>query len=390
MSGNDVVSRQLPVALPVDVELPVDVRDERLDTPAVLVDLDVVDANIARFATYAARNGLALRPHAKTHKSIAVAERQLAAGAVGLAVSGVSEAYAMAAGGVRDLLVAYPLVGRRTLERIAPLIRRAAEDGITVSLVADSAEIVEGYKELARATGRTIPVLVEVDTGMHRVGAEPAGVVKLAEQITQDPGMEFRGVMTHAGHSHDAPDELGIEAVARQEAAVMGGVRADLEAAGLDVPTVSAGSTITSSYLTSSDGITEIRPGTYIYNDLRTLGRYACTPDAIAATVLSTVVSVSDRRFTIDAGSKTLTTSRDNRYGNGHLRRRPGAVFSRLSEEHGVLNAEDDLPLPAVGGKVEVLPIHVCVWMDLQAEVYGVRGGQIVERIAVDAMRSSL
>ncbi|MFF3468031.1 alanine racemase [Streptomyces sp. NPDC002619] len=249
---------------------------------------------------------------------------------------------------------------------------------------------VQGYRELARSTGRTIPVLVEVDTGMNRVGAAPAAVVKLAEEVSRAPGLEFRGVMTHAGHSHDASDELGIEAVGRQEAAVMGGVREDLEAAGLDVPVASAGSSITSAYLTAADGITEIRPGTYVYNDLRILGRHACTPDALAATVLATVVSTSGRRITIDAGSKTLTPTKDATYGYGHLRHRPGAVFTRLSEEHGVLDARDDLSMPSIGDKVQVLPVHVCVWMDLQAEVYGVRGGRVVERITVDAMRHSL
>jgi D-serine deaminase-like pyridoxal phosphate-dependent protein len=377
------------VALPPVADLPVDIQDERLDTPAVLVDLDVVDANIARFAKFAARSGLTLRPHAKTHKSIAIADRQVAAGATGVCVSGVSEALAMVAGGIRDLLIAYPLVGRRKLERVAPLLEWAAGGG-RLSLVTDSTEITQGYQELSRRTGRRIPVLVEVDTGMNRVGADPRAVVQLATEIARDPGLEFRGVMTHAGQSHDAPDEPGIEAVARHEAAVMGAVREELEAAGLDVETVSAGSTITSPYLSAADGITEIRPGTYVYNDLRTLGRHACTPDAIAATVLATVVSVGQAQITIDAGSKTITTSKDTTYGHGHLRQRPGATFSRLSEEHGVLRVDDGLPLPSVGAKVEVLPIHVCVWMDLQPEVYGVRGGRIVERISVDAMRHSL
>jgi D-serine deaminase-like pyridoxal phosphate-dependent protein len=390
VTGRDTVQRALPVALSADVELPIGIYGEELDSPAVLVDLDVLDANIERYQSFADRQGLALRPHSKTHKSVAVAERQLAAGAAGITVSGASEALAMAAGGVRDVLIAYPLVGRRKLERITPLLHRAVDDGLAVSLVADSLEVVQGYRELARSTGRTIPVLVEVDTGMNRVGADPAAVVKLAEETSRAPGLDFRGVMTHAGHSHDASDELGIEAVARQEAAVMGGVREDLETAGLDVPIVSAGSSITSAYLTATDGITEIRPGTYVYNDLRTLGRHACTPDTLAATTLATVVSTAGRRITIDAGSKTLTPTKDTTYGHGHLRHRPGAVFTRLSEEHGVLDAQDDLPMPSIGDKVQVLPIHVCVWMDLQAEVYGVRGGRIVERITVDAMRHSL
>jgi D-serine deaminase-like pyridoxal phosphate-dependent protein len=373
-----------------DIELPIDLRDERLDTPAVVVDLDVVDANITRFANFSRRSGLALRPHAKTHKSLAIAGRQLTAGAAGICASGPSEAQIMVAGGIRDVLVAYPLVGRRKLDRAATLLAIAEDTGAAVALVSDSGHVTEGYQELARTTGRSIPVLVEVDTGMHRVGADPSMVVRLAIEIARDPLLEFRGVMTHAGNSHDAVDELGIEAVARQEAAIMGAVREELEAAGIPVPTVSAGSTITSPYLTEADGITEIRPGTYVYNDLRTLGRHACTHDAIAATAVATVVSTDGTRVTIDAGSKTLTNSKDGTYGHGHLRSRPQTSFSRLSEEHGVLRVDDGLRSLAVGEKVEVLPIHVCVWMDLQAEVYGARGGQIVERIAVDAMRHSL
>jgi D-serine deaminase-like pyridoxal phosphate-dependent protein len=389
-AGPDVVQRELPVALSGNVELPIDVGDDQLDTPAILVDLDVVDANIARFAGFATRSGLELRPHGKTHKSVAMANRQVDAGSVGITASGTAEARAFVVGGVRDVLLAYPLVGRRKLDRAAPLFAEAGDWAAEVTLVSDSLEVTAGYRELARSTGRRIPVLVEVDTGMHRVGADPSVVVKLAADIARDPLLKFRGVMTHAGHSHDATDELGIEAVARQEAALMGAVREDLEAAGLEVPTVSAGSTITAPYLSAADGITEIRPGTYIYNDLRTLGRWACTHDAIAATMLATVVSTEGSRLTIDAGSKTLTSSRDTTYGHGHLRSRPRTTFRRLSEEHGVLHAEDDLPMPVVGEKVEVLPIHVCVWMDLQAEVYGVRAGRIVERITVDAMRHSL
>ena len=153
---------------------------------------------------------------------------------------------------------------------------------------------------------------------------------------------------------------------------------------------VSAGSTITAPYLHAGDGITEIRPGTYIYNDLRTMAAYACTADAIAAFVVATVISLDADRVTVDAGSKTLTTSRDGVYGFGHLRDRPESRFTRLSEEHGVLAMPGAQSHLAVGDRVQILPIHVCAWMDLQPEIYGVRNGQVVERIAVEAMRHSL
>jgi len=263
-----------------------------------------------------------------------------------------------------------------------------AEGALT--LTTDSTAVTAQYGELARRVGRPIPVMVEVDSGMHRIGIDPRRIVEVAGDVARTPGLQFRGILTHAGHSHDAGDQLGIAAVARREAAVMGAAREELELAGIEVPVVSAGSTITAPYLRASDGITEIRPGTYIYNDLRTLGTYSCTPDALAAVAVAAVVSVDGSRVTIDAGSKTLTTSRDRLYGYGHLSGRPASKFTRLSEEHGVLSLPDgDRPL-AVGDRVEVLPVHVCAWMDLQPEIYGLRQGQIVERIAVEAMRHSL
>jgi len=375
----------LPLPLAADIGLPFPVSDQRLDTPAVLVDLDVVEANIAHMASFARRSGLALRPHIKTHKSVAMARRQIEAGAVGICCATATEAEAMIAGGIRDVLLAYPLVGSRKLERIAPLLAEGA-----LTLVSDSTAVTASYRQLAQTIGRPVPVMVEVDSGMHRVGVDPGKVVEAVREVTSGNELDFRGILTHAGHSHDAKDQLGIEAVARQEAALMGAAREELEKAGFDVPVVSAGSTITAPYLKAADGITEIRPGTYIYNDLRTLGTYACTPDAIAASVLATVVSLDGERVTVDAGSKTLTMSRDGAFGFGHLRDRPASRFTRLSEEHGVLTVPDAMGHLAVGDRVEIMPIHVCVWMDLQREIYGTRNGRVVERITVDAMRHSL
>ena len=375
----------LPRPLPPEAELPLHIYDERLDTPAILLDLDVVEANIARMAAFANRAGLSLRPHVKTHKSLAMARRQLEAGAAGLCVATASEATVMARSGASDILLAYPLVGRRKLERVTGLIGNSV-----LTLVTDSAEVTDGYRGLARHAGRTVPVLVEVDTGMNRAGADPRSVVKIASDVARGDGLEFCGILTHAGHAHDTTDPLAIERVARSEARIMGAVREELEAAGLEVRVVSAGSTLTAPYLRASDGITEIRPGTYIYNDLRTLGCYACTHDAIAATALATVVSLNGDRVTVDAGSKTLTASADATYGLGHLRGDPDASVARLSEEHGVLAMPGTESRLAIGDRVQVLPIHVCAWMDLHPEVYGVRGDQIVERIPADAMRHSL
>ncbi len=273
----------IPLALDPAATLPVPLGDPRLDTPAMLVDLDIAEANIASMAAFARRAGLRLRPHVKTHKSLEMARRQLAAGAAGLCVATVSEAEVFAtvsATGGADLTLAYPVVGARKLGRLTSVCRAAQ-----VTLVADSATVIDGYHEVARRAGRPLAVLIEVDTGMRRSGAAPEAIPELAALVAKSDGLEFAGILTHAGHAHDAPSQLGIEQVARAEAKIMGDVRADLEQAGHEVRVVSAGSSLTARYLTAADGITEIRPGTYIYNDLRTLGCWACTAEQIAVTM---------------------------------------------------------------------------------------------------------
>lgn len=374
----------LPTPLLADVSLPIDLNDERLDSPAILVDLDIVDANLNRMASFAKSEGLAMRPHTKTHKSLAMARRQIDAGAIGLSVATTTEAEVMMQSGVTDLLLAYPIVGKRKLDRLAPLLQAG---GLT--LVSDSPEVTQNYRRLAEQIKRTIPVILEVDTGMDRAGVDPRKVTALALEIAKTEGLHFRGIMTHAGHAHDPEDRDGIEKIARHEASIMGKIREELERAGLDVEVVSAGSTITSSYLRGSDGITEIRPGTYIYNDLRTMGRFACTPEAMAVTALATVVSINNNRITLNSGSKTLTSTKDSKYGHGTVVSDPEARWLRLSEEHGTLRIGSGVKY-AVGDRLQLLPIHVCVWSDLQPEIYGHRNGKIVERIRVDAMRHSL
>ena len=374
----------LPLALDLGAELPISLESWELATPALLIDLDVMQKNIASMASLTARRGLRLRPHVKSHKSTYIVDQQLAAGASGVCVATVGEAEVMWGHGIADILVAYPILGERKLRRLLPL----AEAG-DLTLTTDSLEVAEGYSRLAGWAGRDIPILLDIDSGMGRTGVLPSEAATIGPKISALAGLDFRGILTHAGHAHDAKDQSSIELVARQEVRAMAEAYEGLEQGGLEVSVVSAGSTITTPYLSAEDGITEVRPGTYIFNDLRTLGRYACTPDSIAVSMLATVVSRGPGRATIDAGSKSLTSSQTVEHGFGHLLGHPEAYFERLSEEHGVLavGTVDEL---SVGDRVQVVPIHVCVWMDLQSEVYGTSQGEVVKRISVDGMRRSL
>jgi D-serine deaminase-like pyridoxal phosphate-dependent protein len=378
-------SVSLPIALNADVGLGAGLSINELDTPAVLIDLDVVDANILAMQRHADREGFHLRPHAKTHKSSFIAGRQIAAGAVGITVSSVSEAQAMRNAGIEKLTLAYPIVGAIKLARLRRLLA-----GGPVTLVSDSVSVTRGYAALAESLGRPIDVLVELDTGMHRVGADPREVVNLVKDLVSYRFLKFVGILTHAGHAHDVIDRVGVAAVARDEARIMGAAREELEASGFPVAVVSAGSTLTVAHLLASDGVTEIRPGTYVYNDLRTLACWSCEPSSIAATMWTTVVSSSGQRVVVDAGNKTLTPTQDQFFGFGYPLSHPEVGFSRLSEEHGVLDWSDGTTAPVVGDRLQLLPIHICAWIDLQPEVYAVRQGLVVARIPVEGMRHSL
>lgn len=364
--------------------LPTDLRDPLLDTPSVIVDLDILEANIAAMQEGVSRAGMALRPHVKTHKSVRIARLQLEAGARGISVSKVGEAEVFRGAGLTDIFIVYPVVGEAKLARLAPLV---ADGGII--LATDSIEVAEGYSRMATAVDRRVPVVLEIDSGMHRVGCRPEDAGTLGTSIARLPNLDLLGISTHAGHTHDVITQPEIEAIARDEVRALGAARELMEEAGLEVRVVSAGSTITTPYLGAADGITEARPGTYVFNDYRTLELFACTPAQFGASMLATVVSRGPGRAVIDAGNKTLTPTRTEQHGYGRLRGRPRSTFSRLSEEHGVLAlAPEDEDL-RIGDRVEVLPIHVCAWMDLQREAYGVRAGRVVEKIAIEAMRCS-
>lgn len=364
--------------------LPTSLNDRRLDTPCLLIDLEILAANVARMAALARSSQVRLRPHVKTHKSAQIARMQLEAGATGICVATVGEAEVMRAAFIQDILVAYNIVGDAKLARLLPL---CADGGIT--LTADSLEVADGYSRMATAAARTLPVLLEVDSGMHRTGIDPQLAGQLGGKIAALPGLEVIGILTHAGHAHDVTAQPEIEAVARHEAVAMAQARDELEREGIPVQVVSAGSTITAPYLSAGDGITEIRPGTYIFNDLRTLEMYACTPDQIAATILATVVSVGSDRVVLDSGNKTLTMTSTAQHGFGMIKNRPLSTFVRLSEEHGVARLRADDAQPRVGDRVQVLPIHICVCVDLQQQAYGVTRGQITDLIRIDAARRS-
>ena len=351
-----------------------------LETPCVVVDLDIVAGNIRRLATESQERGVALRPHVKTHKSVALARMQLDAGAAGIAVGTVGEAEVMAAGGIDDIFIAYPIwaAGARG-ERIAALHR-----AVTLSVGIDS---VEGAESLARAVEgahRPLSVLVEIDSGHHRTGiASPADVVRVADAARRS-GLRVAGVFTHGGHSYAGPDAR-VPAAA-DEVTALGAAADALREAGHAIDRISAGSTPTGS-LAAVGQVTEIRPGTYVLGDRQQLVLGAIPPDGLALVVAATVVSTAvPGQVVVDAGAKALTKDRASFLeGFGLLPAYPDAVVARLSDYHGVITFPDGATTPELGEVVAIVPNHVCPVVDLFDTFVATRAGVIVGHWSVDA-----
>lgn len=316
-----------------------------------VVDEPALEANLARMASLAASAGLRLRPHAKTHKSPFVAGRQLAHGAVGLTVATLTEAEAFVTAGVEDLVVAHPVLGEAKLRRLRELANRTPR----LAVALDDAGV-------AAALPESVEVLWEVDTGLHRQGTFPGeatakGVHSLLKVVEE---RRFRGLLTHGGHAYAGDRE---QAASDEREGLL--LSAELlRREGIDVRELSVGSTPTASFAAAANGLTEMRPGTYVFGDANqvTLGSQRLVDCALA--VVATVVSAQPGRAVIDAGSKGL--SADLRVagldGYGIVLGRPGLVLERLSEEHGVLLGEQ---LPGVGDRLPVLPAHSCTTVNL-------------------------
>lgn len=339
-------------------------------TPFVTVDARVLDANLKAMADHAAARGLALRPHAKTHKSPEIARRQLAHGATGLTVATVSEAEVFAEAG--DLFIAYPIWPAP--ERAARL--RALHERVRLRVGVDSAESAE-------ALGRAVPgleVLVEVDSGHHRSGVVPemAGDVAVAAAKS---GLVVRGVFTFPGHGYGPARQR--QAVA-DESAALSTAAAALAAHGLDTSVRSGGSTPTAAL--TGDSLTEMRPGVYVFGDAQQLEMGTCDWDRVALTVTATVVSRSGQRFILDAGSKVLGADQQPwATGGGRVREFPDARITALSEHHATVLLPGGRTPPARGETVHVIPNHVCATVNLAGELIVVDGTEQIGRWPVAA-----
>lgn len=356
-----------------------DAAAAELETPAVVVDLERADTRIAAMAAAMSDRGVALRPHAKTHKSVAFGRRQIDAGAVGLTLSTIGEAEVFADAGILDLFIAFPLiVDGLKADRLRRLAERCA-----LSVGVDSSIGVERLAQAVRDTSRPPVILVEIDCGGGRTGVRPAMAGVLARQAANH-GLEVAGVFTHGGHSY-----AGVGAPAGAAADEVAGLAAAadaLRAEGIDPVVISAGSTPTA-VLSAHGVVTEERPGTYVFGD-RQQAALAGTPfDDAALMVAATVVSPGPSHgFVIDAGAKVLGKDvAPFLAGHGSVLGYPDAVIERVNDHHGVVELPAGSARPAIGSIVWVMPNHVCPVVNLVDEYVIASGGRLVDRWPVDA-----
>jgi D-serine deaminase-like pyridoxal phosphate-dependent protein len=341
-----------------------------IETPAVVIDLDVMEANLRRMSDYAHRHDLKLRPHTKTHKIPQLARRQLDLGAAGLTVAKVGEAEVMLAAGPPNLLVEYPIVGRAKIERLAEVGRHTP-----VCVALDTAEAAEQLSSV----GVDFGVLAEVDVGLGRVGVQPGEKLReLLRRITSLPHLQFEGVSFFPGHICSG-DEAGMAKLA-QVGRLIERILDDVQAEGLKAAVVSGGNTPTAFHSHMLPGLTEIRAGTYIFNDRNTVFSGACGYEDCAASVLATVVSNAvPGQVIIDAGSKAFSS--DSYWGPqpsfGHVLEAPQAVFTKMNEEHGFVDIRQTGRTFHVGERLRVIPNHICPAINLQNQVFGLRGGRV-------------
>jgi D-serine deaminase-like pyridoxal phosphate-dependent protein len=351
-----------------------------LDTPALVADLDVAEANTRRLVDYLAPRGIGLRPHAKTHKSVGIARGQLAAGARGITVGTLGEAEVFAGAGITDIFLAY------TLWAVGPKAARlrALHERTPISVGIDS---VAGAERLAAAVaGLPTPlrVLVELDSGGRRTGVDSADTARHVADGARALGLEVAGVFTHGGHGY-AGAEARASAAADEVRALREAADA-LRGAGFACEILSAGSTPTMLDAATSP-VTEMRVGTYVLGDRQQATLGAIRFEDVALHVAATVVSIAvPGQVVVDAGAKTLTKDRAAFLtGHGLLPAYPDAVIERVNDYHGIVRIPAGTPAPHLGEVVAIMPNHVCPVVDLFDVFTVVRGETVVGTWPVDA-----
>ncbi len=329
-----------------------------LETPSVLIDVDRMQANIERMQARCNSLGLGFRAHIKTHKIPDIAKMQIEAGAIGIAAQKVSEAEVFANAGLSDIQIPYNILGAKKTARLADL---ALATKVTVS--ADSAETIAGLSQAAAANHITLRVQVDLATEIQRTGAPVERVLDLAQRIDSDDHLHFAGLLVYPSNASIRPQ--------LQEALRL------LDAAGIGVDSVSGGGIGAATQAHEVPELTELRVGTYVFNDWGTVSHGWATFEDCAMTIMATIVSrPTEDRAILDSGSKTINSETvDGCYG--YIVEYPDAKLYRVNEEHGYVDLSACQQKPAIGERVHIIPVHTCIVTNLHNQLYGVRGDRV-------------
>lgn len=345
-----------------------------LETPAILIDVDIMNRNLRRMADYCAAHRLVLRPHTKTHKIPQIAKLQMEFGAPGITVAKLGEAEVMADAGIEDILIVYPLWGEKKWRRLADLAKR-----VRMSVAMDSLEVAEGISRAAKLVGVEIGIRLEFDTGFGRCGLSAnEASMSIAKKVMALPHLRWDGISLYPGHI------MGNRKIREQDIATenigLDRLYALLDSNGIPHPVVSGGNTPAAFQSHRFHGVTEIRPGTYVFNDRNTVDAESATYSDCAVTVLATVVSTSvPGKAIIDAGSKTLSADSllsGERKHFGYIQNRPELILEDLSEEHGHITIPSECKLK-IGDRFRIVPNHVCPCINLHDRAFAISGERI-------------
>ena len=356
-----------------------------IDTPALLIDLDVVDRNLELMQEKANNYGVALRPHIKTHKIPELAQLQMRLGARGITAAKVSEAEVMAGAGIKNIFIANQIVTREKLDRLAALSK-----AVSISIGLDSLAAARKLSGVFAASGLTIEYLIEINSGLNRCGVLPGReAVELFQAVDTLPSLRFKGIFTHAGQVYGADSLSEVVEVSSFESTIMAETAQAFAEVGASPDIVSVGSTPTMKVWQGHEAVTEIRPGNYIFHDAIQMSLGAATLEECALSIVTTVISRPEKeRAVLDGGSKAFGLDRgahgkEMTSGFGLVLGKK-AILERLSEEHGIMSLDSTVDLD-VGDRVRIIPNHACAVMNLFDRAYGLRNGKIVEEFKIAA-----
>ena len=359
--------------------------DSFIDTPSLVLDIDILKANVNELLKICHSHGVSQQPHAKTHRTPEIGLLQQELGCDGLCVAKVGEAEGFANAGVKKITVAYPVIGASKVERA-----RVLSTSIDLTLAVDSVAGAKSIGEVFAAHSQVCSVLLIIDTGLGRDGVLPADAPKIAQAINSVPGVKVVGVMTHEGTVYGAPDKVSMIAAAKKVSEMMVETSQAINSAGVEVSRVSMGSSASARVAATVTGVNQIRPGIFAFNDLGQIALGNATLQSCAVRILSTVVSrPTSTTAVIDAGSKSLSADllpakehRDEYPGHGMIIGKTGWIIERLSEEHGMLTwmgAGEPSSLD-IGEQIQIIPNHVCTTFSSLNESVVVSKGEVINR----------